>query len=183
MAGTGNPQFHRRRNGFLIEPFAIVAGIDAGDGEIFFHPPTDRRSGAGDFAPEIYCAFGVRENDAVHAAATDKAIVPAKIVIQHHGKFSGLAGLQRRERAGLNLGFQTTATERAGDFAVGKKNRLGPGALRAGTFRAGNERQRERLAGSGDKVFVKTRHAQVLARHGNGFNGNLQPSTTLTAAV
>ena len=110
----------------------------------------------------------MRQNHAVHAAAADEAVVPAEIVIEQHIELGGLAGFQRRERARLNLGFETAAAERAGDFSVGEKNGLGPGALRAGTFRAGNERERERLIRSGGKLFVEAGHAQVLACRGDG---------------
>jgi hypothetical protein len=40
--------------------------------------------------------------------------------------FGSVAGFQRGESARMNLGFETAAAERAGDFSVGKKMALAP---------------------------------------------------------
>ena len=114
----------------------------------------------------------MRQDHAVHAATADEAVVPAKIMIQHHVKLDGLAGFQRRERAGLHLGFEATTTERANNFSVGEENGLGAGALGTGTFGAGNQRERERLVRGGGELFVDAGHGEVLARRRGRFNGN-----------
>jgi hypothetical protein len=44
--------------------------------------------------------------------------------------------------------------------------------LRAGAFRARDERERERLFRRRRKLFVKTGHARVLAFHRDGFKRN-----------
>lgn len=169
VAGTGDPQIHRRRNGFLIKPIAAVIIGNLRDGKIFFHAPAHGRGDGGKFLPKIFGFSRVRQNHAAHAAAADEAVVPAEIVVEHHFKFGGLAGFQGGERARLNLGFETAAAECANDFSVGEKNGLGPGALRAGTFGAGDERQRERLVRGGGKFFIKAGHAKVLPGYGNRF--------------
>ncbi|HEY5232430.1 MAG TPA: hypothetical protein VIK35_02705, partial [Verrucomicrobiae bacterium] len=50
-------------------------------------------------------------------------------------------------------------------FPSAKKNGLGPGALRAGAFGAGNQRERERpvRGAGGGELFVETGHAEVIA--------------------
>ena len=96
-------------------------------------------------------------------------------MVEHHVERGGLTGLQRFFGARVNLGFEAAAAERAGDFTVGKKQRLGADALRAGTFRAGNQREHERPVFSqrGGKLLIEPNH-KFLADKSRRFysNGN-----------
>ena len=163
VAGTGNPQVGRRRNGFLIKPFEPLrrrVTRSRRDGKIFFHAPADRSGDGGEFAPEFRRFRRARQNQSAHAAAANQSVVPAEIVVEHHVERGGLAGLQGFYGARVDFGFETAAAERADDFSVGKKQRLGADALRAGAFRAGNQREHERLffRQRGGKLFVKSGH-------------------------
>lgn len=161
MAGTGNPQFRRGRDGFLIKPSARVILWNSRDGKIPFHSPADRCRDEGQFLPEIFVSGGLRQNHAIHAAAADETVIPAEIVIEQHVKLRRPAGFQGGQCPRLNFGFETAAAECADDFSVGEKHGLRAGALRAGAFRAGNERQREWLTGGG-KLLIDADHREVL---------------------
>ena len=131
----------------------------------FFTPQRSGPAGAASLRQSSAACRRARQNQPAHAAAANQAVVPAEIVVEHHVERGGLAGLQGFFGARVNLGFEAAAAERAGDFAVGKKQRLGADALRAGTFRAGNQRQHEwpALVQRGDQLFVKSRHNIILS--------------------
>ncbi len=95
-------------------------------------------------------------------------------MVEHHLERGGLAGLQGFSGAGVDFGFEAAAAERADDFAVGEKQRLGADALRAGAFRAGNQREHERLVfrQRGGKLFVEARHKILLSGKFKRFRAN-----------
>ena len=114
---------------------------------ITFHAPRFRDVADCQFVPKFFAQLlRVRQNHAQNFSAADQAVVPAEIVIEHQLECFRLAGLERGEREPLRLGFETAAAERAFDFAVGIKQRLRAKLLRAGTFHAGDDAERDRFA-------------------------------------
>src|ERR1700674_3305428 len=118
--------------------------------EILGYAPSQFSFALGELGPKIGAnSGGVGQDEAKHLAAANKAVIPTKIVIQQQIERGSLAGAKRLNGALLDFSFQATAAQRAVQAAVGIKQRLGPDLLRAGSFDAGDERQRDGFAAAG----------------------------------
>ncbi len=126
--------------------------------------------------PEVSRLRRLRQNQTTDFAAADEAVVPAEVVVEHQLECRRCLREQRSSGAVLNLRLEAAPTERALDpavgkkqrlrplFPVGKKQRLRPLFLRARTFDAGNDPQREGLPFrqcTGQEI-VKSRHHVLL---------------------
>lgn len=119
------------------------------DAEIFDDAPRQGGLALGELRPEFRAGRGcVGKNQAEHFAAADQAVVPAEIVVEQEIEGGGLAGANGFDGALLNFRLQATAAEGAVNAAIGIKQGLRADFLRAGTFDAGNERERDRFAGA-----------------------------------
>jgi hypothetical protein len=98
----------------------------------------------GEVVPKLLSgALGVRNDDAKNFAAADQAVVPAEVVIKDEFKGLWFAVAEGLEGEALGFGFETTAAERAGNLAIGIEQRLGAELLRARTFHARDDAERD----------------------------------------
>jgi len=74
------------------------------------------------------------EDDAADASAADKAVVPAKIVVENEVEGFRLTGDERLPGAVLDFGFEAAAAHGSCDASVGVEEGLGADFLRAGAF-------------------------------------------------
>ena len=146
--------------------------------EIRFHDPRFGSVAFGEFAPKFFSELlCIWQNHPQDLAAADESVVPTEVVIENEFKRLRLAGFQCRQGHPLRLGFQAAAAERAFDFAVGIKQRLGPEFLRAGTFHAGDDAERDGFAiagGGGKRLEDGIGHGRIVTRREKAPSTNIQ---------
>ena len=100
----------------------------------------------GQLGPELLSgALGIGQDHPADLAAAHQAVVPAEVVVEQQVERRRLAGAQRQDGPMLDFGLQAAAAQRAFDAAIGIKERLGADLLRAGTFDAGDDAERDRF--------------------------------------
>src|SRR5579883_518209 len=151
MACPRNPKRGRRTHPFAVTPGS--ACFESGNPvncEIVLYSPLDRRAPRVQVTPEFRAQFlRVGQDQSFHSAAANEAVVPAKIVVQQQIKRRRLAGFKRLNCSVLDLRFQATSSQSSGNTAVVVKNRFGAELLRARTFHAGDDPERDGLTGPG----------------------------------
>lgn len=132
VSGPGNPESAGRSDGFAVA--SCGGGIGPVDFEIVRDAPRHGVLAAGQFGPDRRGGMDAGEDDAADASAADKAVVPAKIVVENEVEGFRLTGDERLPGAVLDFGFEAAAAHGSCDASVGVEEGLGADFLRAGAF-------------------------------------------------